>query len=62
MGKTTNGGKSWTWAPVTSNSAADNLRPVVPAWTKGKSVVLWMQGTYQFYTYDTKILGQVVEH
>ena len=63
MGKTADGGKSWTWAPVTSNSAADNLRPVVPAWTKGKSVVLWMQGTYpKFYTYDTKILGQVVEH
>ncbi|MBU3666380.1 MAG: hypothetical protein FGM15_10975 [Chthoniobacterales bacterium] len=63
MGKTGDGGKSWTWAPITSNSATDNLRPVVPAWTKGKSVVLWMQGTYpKFYVYDTKILGQVIEH
>ena len=63
MGKTADGGKSWTWAPVTSNSAVDNIRPVVPAWTKGKSVVLWMQGTYpKFYAYDTMIVGRVIEH
>ena len=63
MGKTADGGKSWTWAPVTSNSPSDNLRPVVPAWAKDKSLVLWMQGTYpKFYTYDTMVMGRVIEH
>ena len=63
MGRTSDGGKSWTWAPVTENSNCDNLRPIVPGWTKGKSVVLWMQGTYpKFYQYDTKIVGQVISY
>lgn len=63
MGKTSNGGRSWTWAALTKNSATDNLRPIVPRWTAGKSVVLWMQGNYpSFYTYSTMIVGQVIVH
>ncbi len=63
MGKTSNGGSSWTWVAVTKNSATDNLRPIVPRWTAGKSVVLWMQGNYpSFYTYSTEIVGQVIVH
>ena len=63
MGKTSNGGSSWTWVALTKNSATDNLRPIVPRWTLGKSVVLWMQGNYpSFYTYSTKIVGQVIVH
>ena len=63
MGKTTNYGKTWAWAPLTQNSDSDNLRPIVPEWTEGKSLVLWMQGNYpKFYVYDTKILGQIITH
>ena len=63
MGRTSDFGATWTWAPVTQNSMVDNLRPIVPKWTTGKSVVLWMQGSYpSFYAYDTKIVGQVFEH
>jgi hypothetical protein len=63
MGKTADFGATWTWAPLTQDSASDNLRPIVPEWTDGKSVVLWMQGSYpSFYVYDTRILGQIIEH
>jgi len=63
MGKTNDLGKTWTWAPLTQNSATDNLRPIVPNWKKDKSVVLWMQGNYpEFYVYDTKIVGQIISH
>ena len=63
MGKTRDGGKSWTWAALTKDSKTDNLRPIVPRWTKGKSVVLWMKGDYpKFYDYNTLIMGQMIEH
>ncbi|WP_299665957.1 BNR-4 repeat-containing protein [uncultured Polaribacter sp.] len=63
MGKTKNYGKTWTWVALTKNSEKDNLRPIVPKWTKDKSAVLWMQGNYpKFYEYDTKIVGQIIHH
>ncbi len=63
MGKTADYGKTWTWALLTQNSKTDNIRPIVPAWTAGKSIVLWMQGNYpKFYEYDTRILGQIIHH
>jgi len=63
MGKTANFGKTWLWSPLTENSSTDNLRPIVPKWTKDKSVVLWMQGRYpEFYVYSTKIVGQIINH
>lgn len=63
MGKTTDLGKTWTWAALTQNSRADNLRPIVPEWKERKSRVLWMMGNYpKFYVYDTKILGQIITH
>ena len=62
MGRTSDSGATWTWAPLTQNSMTDNLRPIVPAWTSGKSVVLWMQGSYPvLYEYDTKIVGQIID-
>ncbi|RPJ34523.1 MAG: hypothetical protein EHM17_06360 [Verrucomicrobiaceae bacterium] len=63
MGKTGNDGRSWTWVALTKNSATDSLRPIVPRWTAGKSVVLWMPGNYPgFYTSSTKSVGQVIVH
>jgi hypothetical protein len=63
MGKTKDHGESWIWVALTKDSPTDNLRPIVPRWTKGKSVVLWLRGNYpKFYQYDTQIVGQVIEH
>ncbi|MGZ0709114.1 BNR-4 repeat-containing protein [Coraliomargarita sp. W4R53] len=63
MGRTYDYGRTWTWAPLTKDSPCDNLRPIVPEWTEGRSVVLWMQGNYpKFYQYDTRIVGQVIQH
>jgi hypothetical protein len=63
MGKTRDGGRTWTWAALTKDSKTDNLRPIVPRWTKGRSAVLWMQGNYpKFYQYDTMIVGRVIVH
>lgn len=63
MGKTRNFGKTWQWVPLTKNSTVDNIRPIVPRWEEGKSLVLWMSGNYpSFYVYDTEILGLIVHH
>jgi len=63
MGKTNDLGKTWTWVALTKNSNCDNLRPIVPTWTKGKSLVLWLKGEYpNFREYYTKVVGQVILH
>jgi len=57
-GFTTDGGLSFTWEAVTQNSAADNLRPVVPENHGRDRTLLWFNGTYTSYTnYSTRVLG-----
>ena len=57
-GVTTDGGLSFQWAPVTVNSAQDNLRPYLPRRHGGAPAVLWMRGTYRKYTaFDCSIVG-----
>lgn len=46
-GETRDGGQSFNWQPVTSDSAVDNIRPYVPS---GSNVVLWLRGRYWSYT------------
>jgi hypothetical protein len=56
-GTTADGGVTWAWEPITENSTADNLRPIVPANHPRGTFVLWMRGTYRAYTdYETLIL------
>jgi hypothetical protein len=43
-------GGRWTWVPVTKDSTTDNLRPIVPKWTRGKTALLWLRGRYVSYT------------
>ena len=46
----------WSWRALTSDSAADNLRPVVAA-AHGHRALAWMRGTYRSWTdHDTRIL------
>jgi hypothetical protein len=45
-GETRDSGVTWTWEPITANSAADNLRPIVPKWADPRTALVWMRGTY----------------
>lgn len=56
-GKSLDGGLTWAWTPVTSNSTQDNIRPIVPKNHPAGIFVLWMQGRYTTFTnYDTRIM------
>jgi lysophospholipase L1-like esterase len=45
-GVTTNRGASFAWSPITQNSTRDNLRPIVPAWDRNNSALLWFRAAY----------------
>ena len=45
-GVTKDSGVTWTWEPITANSTADNLRPLVPKWRDARTALVWMRGTY----------------
>lgn len=61
VGKTNDLGKSWSWVALTKDSDCDNIRPIVPEWTTGKSVVLWLKGNYTNFTeYNTDVVGQII--
>lgn len=47
QGRTRNGGAMWQWQAITANSAADNLRPLVPKWQDPRTALVWMRGTYE---------------
>jgi hypothetical protein len=48
----------WRFTPLTTASAHDNIRPIVPAGA-GSRLLLWLRGTYRSYTdYDMQILLQ----
>lgn len=48
LGETTDGGATWNWTPITTNSSTDNLRPMIPIWSEadGRTCVVWMRGNY----------------
>lgn len=48
-GVTRDGGRTWTWTPVTADSTVDNLRPLIPIWpaADGRTLVVWMRGGYR---------------
>jgi BNR repeat-containing family member len=57
-GVTTDGGLTFQWTPVTTNSTVDNLRPYIPLRYGGPPTVLWFRGTYNAYThYQCQIVG-----
>lgn len=49
-GLTTDGGLTFSWTPITQNSAADNLRPIIPKDHPNVRDLLWFYGTYTTYT------------
>jgi hypothetical protein len=61
-GFTADGGLTFSWTPVTENSAADNLRPIVPPGHGRQEFLLWFNGTYTSYTnFSTRVLGRIGE-
>lgn len=61
-GFTADGGLTFQWSPVTLNSTADNLRPIVPMRHGRSQFLLWFNGTYSSYTnYSTRVLGLIGE-
>ncbi|RIK85083.1 MAG: hypothetical protein DCC67_04420 [Planctomycetota bacterium] len=60
QGITGDGGASWSWTPITSDSTVDNLRPVVPKWSDRRRALLWLRGHYATYTrYDLSVVGVI---
>jgi len=59
-GRTTDGGRTWTWSAVTRNSRLDNIRPIIPEPRHGHWALLWLRGTYSdFFVYDLDVVGIV---
>ena len=59
-GRTGDRGQNWTWTAVTSDSTADNLRPIVPTQQGGEAILLWLHGEYRTYTdYDLDVVGLI---
>lgn len=60
-GITADGGDTWSWSALTSDSTVDNLRPVATAISATETSLIWMRGTYATYTnYDTDLVGLIV--
>lgn len=57
-GRTTDDGRTWTWASVTSGSAFDNLRPTIAA-DDGGWALLWLRGRYDDFEddYDQELVA-----
>lgn len=59
-GFTADGGLTFTWTPVTENSAQNNLRPIVPVGHGKQEFLLWFNGTYTTYTnFSTRVLARI---
>jgi hypothetical protein len=57
-GETHDGGLTFTWQAVTTNSAVDNLRPYVPRGNAFPYGVIWYAGVYTSYTvWDAAVYG-----
>jgi BNR repeat-containing family member/Bacterial TSP3 repeat len=57
-GVTSDGGASWAWEAITSNSNASNMRPFVPEDHGRNEAVVWFRGRYTtFLNYDCDIYG-----
>ncbi|MBC8009316.1 MAG: BNR-4 repeat-containing protein [Burkholderiales bacterium] len=59
-GFTADGGLTFTWTQLTTNSDADNLRPIVPVGHGRTECLLWFNGTYTTYTsFSTRVLARI---
>ena len=60
-GKTADGGTTWAWSAITTNSTMDNIRPQIVAWEAGK-MLLWTRGTFNtFVKYNLALVAMPIE-
>ena len=58
QGRTTNGGLSFAWTALTTNSTVDNFRPYVPRNRRGVPALIWFRGSYPTFTsFTTSVVG-----
>jgi len=62
-GETADDGASWTWEPLTRDSTANNMRPLVPRWDDERTVLVWMRGTYlqNRGEWTTAVMGMILD-
>jgi hypothetical protein len=48
-GDTDDRGATWSFTPVTTDSTADNLRPMMPEGAD-EPILVWLRGNYRTYT------------
>ncbi|CAF1110176.1 unnamed protein product [Adineta ricciae] len=64
-GKTDDGGQTWSWITLTSDSTADNLRPMRPKCANKSDpnpyrALVWLRGKYLAYTdYLQEVVGRI---
>lgn len=60
---TTRDGTSWTWEPLTANSDADNIRPIIPKWNDPRTALVWMRGSYSANrgTWTTAVVAMILQ-
>jgi hypothetical protein len=57
-GQTSDGGLTFNWTQITTNSTTDNLRPYIPRGQTGTPAVIWFRGTYTTFTsYNCEVVG-----
>lgn len=57
-GVTNDGGLTFTWQAITSNSTNDHLRPIIPEGSPFDHTLVWFNGTYNSYTnYSCRVLA-----
>ena len=61
-GRTDDGGASWRWSALTSDSPTDNLRPIVPIWEDERVALVWMRGRYEANQgpWNTKVMAAIL--
>ena len=48
---------------MTANSSRDNFRPIVPAWNRDNTALLWFRGTYtSAQIFSTQVVGVLYHH
>lgn len=59
-GRTGDGGTTWGWEPITTDSPVDNLRPIVVPGVPGRTVLLWFRGTMtRSQHYATEVVARI---
>lgn len=56
-------GAAWQWTSITANSDVDNIRPIVPRWSDGRTSLVWMRGMYRANRgeWSTKVVATIIQ-